>query len=218
MKRIRCLIVLFVLLPMLIPTVHGAEDTVSDSFSEEWDMFVKSIPEEIRPLAQDALHTSDGAVELQKTFSLSYFWERAQHGHTVKQWMGSLFTGDTVPFQVQKCCLITVKISGHNAAGYFIDNLGQIVGILVSVILFLLVYVVHGIPVFHFRKFDALGKTGFFVTPDIVLHRIIVMIPDAFLFAFIVSIPPGKGVAGQSDQSDTALIRPWQIIILIQKV
>lgn len=80
MKWIRYLIVLLVLLPMLTTTVHGAKDTVQDSFSEEWDIFVESIPEEIRPLANDALYESDGAVELQKTFSLSYFWERVVTG------------------------------------------------------------------------------------------------------------------------------------------
>ena len=80
MKWIRYLIVLLVLLPMLTTTVHGAKDTVQDSFSEEWDIFVESIPEEIRPLANDALYESDGAVELQETFSLSYFWEKVVTG------------------------------------------------------------------------------------------------------------------------------------------
>lgn len=76
MKKIRCVIILFSLLPICILPVYASEDIVFDSFREEWDAFIEAIPEEIRPVAETAVYSSDAGEALQDSFSFSYFWEK----------------------------------------------------------------------------------------------------------------------------------------------
>ena len=73
MRRIRLVLLLFV---VLTPCAYGAEDPVSDSFREEWDIFVESVPEEIRPLAEDALHSANTGEVMKESLSVSYFLDK----------------------------------------------------------------------------------------------------------------------------------------------
>ena len=73
MQRICLALLMFV---TLTPCAYGAEDPVSDSFREEWDVFVESIPEEIRPLAEDAFRSANTGEGIKETFSVSYFWDK----------------------------------------------------------------------------------------------------------------------------------------------
>ena len=70
MQRICLALLMFV---TLTPCAYGAEDPVSDSFREEWDVFVESIPEEIRPLAQDTFNSANAGEAMKETLSLSFF-------------------------------------------------------------------------------------------------------------------------------------------------
>ena len=70
LKRL-CLVILMAI--AFTPCANGAEDPVSDSFREEWDVFVESIPEEIRPLAQDTFNSANAGEAMKETLSLSFF-------------------------------------------------------------------------------------------------------------------------------------------------
>ena len=73
MRRIRLVLLLFV---VLTPCAYGAEDPVSDSFREEWDIFVESVPEEIRPLAEDAFRSANTGEVMKESLSVSYFLDK----------------------------------------------------------------------------------------------------------------------------------------------
>lgn len=73
MRRIRLVLLLLVI---LTPYAYAAEDPVSDSFREEWDIFVESVPEEIRPLAEDALHSANTGEVMKESLSVSYFLDK----------------------------------------------------------------------------------------------------------------------------------------------
>lgn len=73
MRRICLVLLLFV---VLTPCAYGAEDPVSDSFREEWEIFVESVPEEIRPLAEDALHSANTGEVMKESLSVSYFLDK----------------------------------------------------------------------------------------------------------------------------------------------
>ena len=73
MRRIRLVLLLLVI---LTPYAYAAEDPVSDSFREEWEVFVGSIPEEIRPLAEDALHSANTGEVMKESLSVSYFLDK----------------------------------------------------------------------------------------------------------------------------------------------
>ena len=73
MRRIRLVLLLFV---ALTPCAYGAEDPVSDSFREEWDIFVESVPEEIRPLAEDAFRSANTGEVMKESLSVSYFLDK----------------------------------------------------------------------------------------------------------------------------------------------
>ena len=73
MRRIRLVLLLLVI---LTPCAYAAEDPVSDSFREEWDIFVESVPEEIRPLAEDALHSANTGEVMKESLSVSYFLDK----------------------------------------------------------------------------------------------------------------------------------------------
>ena len=59
MKTIRVLCCLMIACLILTFRVYGAEESLQDSFRTEWDVFVQSVPEEMRPLAEEALYSSD---------------------------------------------------------------------------------------------------------------------------------------------------------------
>lgn len=73
MKTIRVLCCLMIACLILTFRVYGAEESLQDSFRTEWDVFVQSVPEEMRPLAEEALYSSDAGAAIQDTFSASYF-------------------------------------------------------------------------------------------------------------------------------------------------
>lgn len=73
MRRICLVLLLFV---ALTPCAYGAEDPVSDSFREEWDIFVESVPEEIRPLAEDAFRSANTGEVMKESLSVSYFLDK----------------------------------------------------------------------------------------------------------------------------------------------
>ena len=73
MRRIRLVLLLLVI---LTPCAYAAEDPVSDSFREEWDIFVESIPEEIRPLAEDAFRSANTGEVMKESLSVSYFLDK----------------------------------------------------------------------------------------------------------------------------------------------
>lgn len=73
MKTIRGLCCLMIACLILTFRVYGAEESLQDSFRTEWDVFVQSVPEEMRPLAEEALYSSDAGAAIQETFSVSYF-------------------------------------------------------------------------------------------------------------------------------------------------
>lgn len=73
MRRICLVLLLFV---ALTPCAYGAEDPVSDSFREEWDIFVESVPEEIRPLAEDAFRSANTGEVIKESLSVSYFLDK----------------------------------------------------------------------------------------------------------------------------------------------
>ena len=73
MQRICLALLMFV---TLTPCAFGGEDPVADSFREEWDVFVESIPEEIRPLAEDAFRSANTGEGIKETISVSYFWDK----------------------------------------------------------------------------------------------------------------------------------------------
>ena len=73
MRRIRLVLLLLVI---LTPYAYAAEDPVSDSFREEWDIFVGSVPEEIRPLAEDAFRSTNTGEVMKESLSVSYFLDK----------------------------------------------------------------------------------------------------------------------------------------------
>ena len=73
MRRIRLVLLLLVI---LTPYAYAAEDPVSDSFREEWDIFVESVPEEIRPLAEDAFRSANTGEVMKESLSVSYFLDK----------------------------------------------------------------------------------------------------------------------------------------------
>ena len=73
MRRIRLVLLLLVI---LTPYAYAAEDPVSDSFREEWEVFVGSIPEEIRPLAEDAFRSANTGEVMKESLSVSYFLDK----------------------------------------------------------------------------------------------------------------------------------------------
>ena len=73
MRRIRLVLLLLVI---LTPCAYAAEDPVSDSFREEWDIFVESVPEEIRPLAEDAFRSANTGEVMKESLSVSYFLDK----------------------------------------------------------------------------------------------------------------------------------------------
>lgn len=77
MKAVRFLFTLIGLFIVLASQVYGTEEFVSDSFREEWSTFVDSLPEEIRPMASDALQETNAADAMRETLSVSYFWNKA---------------------------------------------------------------------------------------------------------------------------------------------
>ena len=73
MRRIRLVLLLLVI---LTPCAYAAEDPVSDSFRAVRDIFVESVPEEIRPLAEDALHSANTGEVMKESLSVSYFLDK----------------------------------------------------------------------------------------------------------------------------------------------